>query len=229
MASIRGWLRKDPPAFAVRCIDCANDEGNQTVDINQKDQRRWVRAEETITAMRPTSIQALRKDGTVLRALPIVWPEEPDADAGVEDDKEDKKGKRGELAQLAKLLNEAHDAGARRHAEAYKETFVMMSDITKRAADTVIVASKTINSLMMTLKKAGTGAAGEAVDDDEDMMKFFSKQAKERIGAELFGGKSNGATNGAATNPLDPSHYTNEQLQAAIDGMNEVIKSRQGS
>jgi len=80
--------------------------------------RMWVVTEETVLALNPSKIEALDAKGVVLRAHTFERDDDDD-----HDERAAAAEKRSELVLLARLIAEAHDAGARRHAEAYALAF----------------------------------------------------------------------------------------------------------
>jgi len=76
----------------------------------------WAVTEESIVALSPSKVEALDATGVCLRAMQLDRDDD-DAAAAAAPKAET------ELTVLARLIGEAHDAGARRHAEAYALAF----------------------------------------------------------------------------------------------------------
>jgi len=77
----------------------------------------WATTEESVIALTPTKIEAIGENGVCLRAMTM-----GDGDEAATDEATTPKSET-EITVLARLIGEAHDAGARRHAEAYSLAF----------------------------------------------------------------------------------------------------------
>lgn len=106
---LRRWLRRHPQPARLRvdARDVAVASG-----ANQ-----WAVTEESVLALNPSRVEALDANGVMLRATVL------DGSADADDAKPVAAAPESELAMLARLIGEAHDAGARRHAEAYALAF----------------------------------------------------------------------------------------------------------
>lgn len=109
-ASLRRWLRRQPHPARLRV-----DGRDVAIATGAK---MWLVTEESVLALNPSRVEAIDANGVMLRALIL----DRDDDAEEDDDAEKDKGGT-DLVQLARLIAEAHDAGARRHAEAYSLAF----------------------------------------------------------------------------------------------------------
>lgn len=222
---LRSWLRKNPPAFAVRCD---TDSGSKTVDIDAKDPRRWARTEETILSLRPSFIEAVSKTGNVLRTQPIEWADDDAAD----DDDAKKKKKLTDiealLATFAGHLAAAYKQGASDHHDAFKASFDMMVDVTKATSAAQIASTKALALAERQLR--ARGETPPASDEDDSLPAFFVKAAVERMVGKVPGAKAAADAGGAVDiGGVDPSTFSDDQLQEALDGITAVLKSRKAT
>lgn len=110
VSSFRRWLRRHPQPTRLR-VD--GRDVSVATGANQ-----WAVTEESVMTLSPSRVEALDDKGVVLRATSF---EKEDRDD--DDDDDAKQAPVTELTTMARLLAEAHDAGARRHAEAYALAF----------------------------------------------------------------------------------------------------------
>jgi len=117
VSSLRRWLRRSPQPRKLRVdgrkVDVA-DGGNC-----------WAVTEETVLAMRPTRIEALDSNGTVLRAISL---DRDDEDAASTDEPKPA-AYEDQLTRLARIISDAHDAGAKRHEAAYAIAFSKFAEL----------------------------------------------------------------------------------------------------
>lgn len=109
--NLRRWLRREPRPSIIRA-----DGRDVRVPTSGNV---WASLEETLTAMNPTRLEALDDSGALLRAVQLEADDEPAAaapaaPAGTSD---------AYLERLARIISDAHDAGAKRHADAYGLAF----------------------------------------------------------------------------------------------------------
>jgi len=118
--NIRSWLRRDPQPTTIR-VQSATD-GTKTLALVDGG-RKWSDAERNVLALDPVRIEALNKDGEVLRAHDF-------GSAGA-DEKEERDesltlsgevGENKQLVLMARLLHEAHESGSARHEAAWAST-----------------------------------------------------------------------------------------------------------
>lgn len=226
MSSVRGWLRKKPPAVAVRVTCADDDETVKVVKVNKADPRCWARCEETIAALQPAMMEALDKDGDVLRAHKFEVPDDPDADD--DDEKEKKKGSKSEYVEISKIIAAAHRDGAAINAEAYKASFNMMEEITKAAANAHLASAKAINSLAARLSRVQP-VAGENADGD-GMEGFMKAAAMRMMGLNQSAGGAQAAGGGVAEamSGIDPDQFSDDELQMIKQSVEGVLKTRAG-
>lgn len=107
---LRRWLRRQPHPARLRVDgrDVAVATGAQC----------WLVTEESVLALNPSRIEAIDPNGVCLRAMTL---DNDGSDEGEGDDDVPTNG--SDVVLLARLIGEAHDAGARRHAEAYAKSF----------------------------------------------------------------------------------------------------------
>ena len=83
----------------------------------------WAQLEETIGALGASRIEALDASGAILRATTLEPDDEPQAAPAATHAGD------GNLDRLARIIAEAHDAGARRHAQAYETAFARQLEL----------------------------------------------------------------------------------------------------
>lgn len=106
---LRRWLRRHPQPARLRV------DGRDVAVASGANQ--WAVTEESVLALNPSRVEALDANGVMLRATVL------DGSSDTDDAKPAAAAPESELAMLARLIGEAHDAGARRHAEAYALAF----------------------------------------------------------------------------------------------------------
>jgi hypothetical protein len=182
---LRRWLRRQPHPTRLRVDgrDVAIATGAQM----------WVVTEESVRALNPSRVEAIDGNGVMLRALML------DRDEDDQDEKQEKGGG-SDLVQLARLLAEAHDSGARRHAEAYALAF---SENTKLVS---ILAAR-LGGLETAWQKAmqqSANAQAQALMTQAQLegVAAGDDPAGQAIGAMLASALANGAkANGAPKAP----------------------------
>jgi hypothetical protein len=200
--NLRSWLRRAPAAAQVRVQTPA---GERIVRIDPKAAKCWALAAATIEALDPLGVEALDAKGNTLRAFEVEVDdpelEEPEAD------EQPATHDGGDLRLVAKLLNEAHDAGAKRHADAYKESFSMLAGMVKATVDANNNAVKMVNMLAGKLARAAE-STGKPDDDDGEL---FKQLLLSRMGGggggvppelmQMLGQMMNGQANGMPPKP----------------------------
>lgn len=109
-SSLRRWLRRHPHPARLRV------DGRDLAIASGANH--WATTEESVIALTPTKIEAIGDNGVCLRAMTM-----GDGDDGAPDAAAATSKSETEITVLARLIGEAHDAGARRHAEAYSLAF----------------------------------------------------------------------------------------------------------
>lgn len=112
---LRRWLRRHPHPARLRVDgrDVAIATGPNF----------WAVTEETVLALNPSRIEAIDAQGVCTRAMVL------DGSSDDAEDKSEPAGASTELTSLARIIAEAHDAGARRHAEAYTLAFTKQNEL----------------------------------------------------------------------------------------------------
>ena len=153
--SLRAWIRRAPKPTTVRV------DGSQLVPVPTSGQ--WAsQLEETLTALAPSKLEALDDSGRVVRA--VVLEEDTDAAPG----RAPAPASGSELAVVARLLAEAHDAGARRHADAYSLAFSENTKLVQLLATRLSGLESAWQKAMAQLAQAQADAAQAAVADNSD-------------------------------------------------------------
>lgn len=115
--NLHSWLRRIPiPSKVVL-------DQKRTVQVGQG-KTKWRDVLEVIENVQPTLIEALDAEGHVLRVTNL----NPTGEAETEKQSEARKDET-QLVQIARLLNEAHEAGAKRHEAAYRIGYDKMSEL----------------------------------------------------------------------------------------------------
>jgi hypothetical protein len=107
-SSLRRWLRRQPQPTRLRV------DGRDVAIATGANH--WAVTEETLRSLNPSRIEAIGEAGVMLRAMSL---DRADAD----DETATPARSETELTTLARIIADAHDAGARRHAEAYQMAF----------------------------------------------------------------------------------------------------------
>jgi hypothetical protein len=151
-----------------------------------KDQRRWVKARDSIIALKAVKIEALDKAGDVLRVMLLEEPDDPEAQEARE---QKKQANETQLVQVARLLNEAALNASKMHEGAYLKSFEMVTGLAKSVLEAHNRQVTLINGLLRRI------AAAEAHVGDEGGGGGGVQQM-------LAGILMQGAMGGAASSPL---------------------------
>lgn len=176
--NLRRWLRRDPrPArFRVDGRDVAIPSSGNV----------WADLESTILALGGTRIEAIAADGALIRATelesdadgePVVTAPAPGQHAA------------SDIAIFARLISEAHDAGAKRHAQAYELAFARHTELVAILAQRLSGLETAWQKAMNQLAQAQAEAAMASATPPED-------PAAGAIAAMLASGMSAGMLNG---------------------------------
>lgn len=145
MASeLRRWLQRHPHPTTVVAFDVEGDELG-TVELDPKARSRWRDCESAVASWPCARLEARNGAGSVLRAFALDI--EPSAVPQVAKTQSD------QLVQLAKLLHDAHDAGAKRHEEAYARGFEQITVLVKVMSERLAGLEKAWHRLLMSLGK----------------------------------------------------------------------------
>lgn len=153
--NLRRWLRRDPRPHAIRC------DGAQVVPVPTVGQV-WAQLEETLTALAPSKLEALDSAGAVLRAVVL---ETDDAPSSATSSSPSSSGT--ELATIARIIADAHDAGARRHAEAYGLAFSENTKLVGLLAQRLAGLETAWQKAMAQVAQAQADAAAAASSGDD--------------------------------------------------------------
>ena len=152
--NLRGWLRQlpEPVAFML--------DGSVRVALT-KGAHRFATAEETIRQRDPETVDALDKDGSVIRTFACAKPEPERAPIAVpEPDTSEQKT----LIHFASLLSQAYAQGAKDHSAAYKETFEQVVSLANQALQRVQGLEKLLNQMLRDVREDAL-AAREELDE----------------------------------------------------------------
>lgn len=108
--NLRSWLRREPqPARVVA--------DTRTIQV-PSGPRKWAELEETIISIGATKVEAIDREGNLLRVVNL---ETEESTSGAAMGKPS--GALSEMAQMAQIIAEAGDRAALRHADAYRLAF----------------------------------------------------------------------------------------------------------
>lgn len=103
--SIRAWLQRSPHPASLRT------DGGETIALVGRN--KWIEALTAIEALGPESLEALDKDGNILRAIKL----------GASTSGTTSTPKDDQLTALARIMMQVGDQSAARHEAAFKESF----------------------------------------------------------------------------------------------------------
>lgn len=149
--NLRSWIKKPPQPVSLRVhlVDGSKDE----LVIDQKDNRRWARAAESLEAMSILKVDALDPKGKILRTTLVDNEDAPEVDAPAGESTGKPEGE-SPLGELARHLNVAADQAAKRVAEVVKPAMEGMRDVTSIAVSSLDKASQAIDRLTRRLEQA---------------------------------------------------------------------------
>ncbi len=138
---IRNWMQRSPQPDRLR-----TDTGEV---ILLSGRRKWEEAMKAIGAMQPNSLEALNKEGAVIRVYNLDETSGTRIGSSAE----------SELVLLSRIISEAHDKGASRHEAAYKLAFESLLTVTKEMVARLTKLEQTYMHLMERHAKAMEDAA----------------------------------------------------------------------
>ena len=125
----RSWLRKQPAPVVVQI-------GEKKLTVAGESRTKWADIESSLLAIARDgdTISALDADGVILRSVVF------DSERAEEEPAPTTASATGEanadfMVLLAQKLNDAHDAGAKRHSEAYIASFNTMASLVEMMID----------------------------------------------------------------------------------------------
>lgn len=183
---LRAWLRRQPHPNRLRVDgrDVAIATGSN----------HWAKTEETVLAMDPSKVEALDSTGGILRVTTLRDDDELEEERA-------KPQEESEVVQIARLLNEAHDAGARRHADAYKAAFEENTNLVRILAERLGGLEAAWQQAMQQSAQAQAdailAAAKGSEDEDAAGAAIKSLLAGALVKQTLGGAKATNGTNGA--------------------------------
>lgn len=176
---LRRWLRRHPHPVRLR-VD------GRVLDV-ATGANHWAITEDSIVAMSPSRIEALGTDGVVLRAMQFDRDDDRDEQPAAPKSET-------ELTTLARLIAEAHDAGARRHAEAYALAFAENTKLVQ------ILAAR-LGGLENAWQKAMQQTAQAQADALFAQAQQSNDPAGDAVGAMLATALTSGAMGGVPRAP----------------------------
>ena len=180
--NLRRWLRREPRPHHFRA-DGRDVALPATGNV-------WAQLEETIVSLSPSKLEAVAADGSLLRAVDLAGDDDQAAQLVPAPTTE----RAGELASIARMISEAHDAGARRHAQAYELAFARHTELVAILAQRLSGLESAWQRAMQQMAQLQADAALAQVQASEQ-----SDPAAGAIAAMISAGLSAPAlTNGAA-------------------------------
>lgn len=175
--SLRAWIRRAPRPTTIRI------DGSQLVPVPTSGQ--WAaQLEETLSALGGSKLEALDDTGRVLRAVALADDDVPSSTSSTSSTS----ANGSELAVVARLLADAHDAGARRHADAYQLAFSENTKLVQLLATRLSGLESAWQKAMAQLAQAQADAAQAAVADQGDAA---TSAITAMLGAAMTSGASN--------------------------------------
>lgn len=155
-AKIRNWLQRSPHPNRIR-----TDSGEV---ILLQGRRKWQEAMESIEAADPSVLEALDRDGNIIRTLSLDGTtREPRI---VED----------QLTALARIITESNDRAALRHEKAYESSFNAVLELTKLMSARLTTMERAYMALVQRHAEsveAAANAMGQGDDLDALASSFF--------------------------------------------------------
>lgn len=154
----RDWLRRIEGIASVRC------DGDSVISLAGKSSNRWAHAGRALDDASPTKVEALDKDGAILR----VW-KAPESDDGTTPAASGGNVPPGTLTELAKVIGDISDRAAARHENAYRAAFDAQQKLVATISDRLFAIEKSWQQMLVVRKReieasiitSGQGAAGE--------------------------------------------------------------------
>jgi hypothetical protein len=188
VSSLRRWLRRTPQPRKLR-VDGRKVDVASGVNC-------WAVTEATVLAMSPTRIEALDSTGTVLRAISLDREDAGDDDAPAPARVDPNET---ELVRLARIINDAHDNGAKRHADAYRLAFEENTKLVRILAERLGGLEEAWQEAMGAAAQARADAViAQAGNEDGDLAGQAVAQMLGNAGAAML---TNGQKNGAKKPP----------------------------
>lgn len=124
------WLRRNPQPAKLRL------DGRLIIAVSPDGKSRWADCIESIGAAGATKVEALNEAGETLRTTRVDVDESLDLEeAAAKRARDAEQDKQGQFVQIARLIQEANDAGAARHADAYSLAFDKMVGMVQILSD----------------------------------------------------------------------------------------------
>jgi hypothetical protein len=125
----RSWLRKQPAPVVVAI-------GDKKLNVAGESRTKWADIEASLLAIARDgdTISALDADGVILRSV-VFDSERADEEPAPTNASATGEANADFMVLLAQKLNEAHDAGAKRHADAYVASFNVLASLVEMSID----------------------------------------------------------------------------------------------
>jgi hypothetical protein len=162
--SLSNWLRGRPGSLPPASVRCTTPEGVRTVVIDTSTKGPFARAVRVIVSMHAGRIEALDKDGNVLRVTEVEYPEETEGEEEPEEEPAQvivpNSEKESQLVLVASLLKDAYTTGAQQSNTFANDAFQKLCAITE-------TAFKRLDSLERLVTRTFQQAAKATRDEDE--------------------------------------------------------------
>jgi len=194
VTNLKSWLRRQPQPASIRYT--TSDDEERTLELSGNARNRWSEAAEALESANAVRIEALSKDGSVLR---ITKREEEDNGEVHDAIERQEKNRAKETASLALVL----DAQGRRISEAFNAG----ADAASRGQDNLVQVvniltaqwSATMQSLHNVSMNLAKLARGAGVEEDDDGMGQQMQQLLGIAAMKMMG------MNGAPTDTPPPN------------------------
>jgi len=173
ITNVRVWIRRKPEPHAIAVT---TDDGVKTVKLGGG-RRKWKDAETTVLALQPSHLEALDKEGTVLRVCDLELPE---VEGGDEDIKPTSRFE-SNLVLVARLLKDAQKNGADAQAEAYRVAF-------DKQAALVELAYRRLEGLERAWTRALNLQAKVGGEEKENPLELMATAFMARMGGGMMPG-----------------------------------------
>lgn len=148
-AKIRGFLQRNPHPHRIR-----TDSGEL---IALQGRNKWAEAQSAIDALQPSTLEALDKDGTIIRSLQLDGGSGGAREARLVED---------QLTALARIIAESSDKAAARHEAAYRTAFGAVLELTKTVSARLTNMERAYMALVHrhaeTIEQAALGDEGSS-------------------------------------------------------------------
>lgn len=191
VTNLKAWLRRQPQPASIRYT--TPDDEERMLELSANARNRWSDAQEALESAGAVRIEALDKEGKVLR---ITKRDDEDGGELTDSTERDSKAKAKEMASLALVLdaqgrriNEAHEKGAEAASRGQDNLVQVVNILTAQWSATM----NALQSASMNIAKLARQAGGAEVEDGED--DAMGQQLQQLLGLaamKLLGGNMPG-------------------------------------